>query len=78
MQKLLTGEVRLPGFSGEWKEVRLKDLGTLKGGSAFPKKYQNVISGKYPFFKVSDMNAREMESILLNANNYIDEGIVQK
>lgn len=23
MQKLLTGEVRLPGFAGEWKEVRL-------------------------------------------------------
>src|SRR5699024_10855374 len=25
MQKLLTGEVRLPGFNGEWKEIRLGD-----------------------------------------------------
>ncbi len=26
MQKLLTGEVRLPGFDGEWEEVRLNKL----------------------------------------------------
>ena len=26
MQKLLTGEVRLPGFEGEWKEVRLGSI----------------------------------------------------
>ncbi|GER73758.1 restriction endonuclease subunit S [Weizmannia acidilactici] len=75
MQKLLTGEVRLPGFEGKWKEVRIKDLGTLKGGSAFPEKYQNVISGKYPFFKVSDMNNEENEKYMLNANNYINEEI---
>jgi len=26
MQRLLTGKVRLPGFKGEWKEVRLKQI----------------------------------------------------
>lgn len=26
MQKLLTGDIRLPGFDGEWKEVRLGDI----------------------------------------------------
>ena len=26
MQRLLTGEVRLPGFEGEWEEVRLKSI----------------------------------------------------
>ncbi|WP_342399673.1 restriction endonuclease subunit S [Weizmannia sp. FSL W8-0676] len=78
MQKLLTGEVRLPGFKGKWKEVRIKDLGTLKGGSAFPEKYQNVISGKYPFFKVSDMNNEENEKYMLNANNYINEESVSE
>jgi type I restriction enzyme, S subunit len=26
MQKLLTGQVRLPGFEGEWKQVKLGDL----------------------------------------------------
>ncbi len=32
MQKLLTGEVRLPGFDGEWEEVRLGDIGQTFNG----------------------------------------------
>ena len=32
MQQLLTGQKRLPGFSGEWEEKRLGDLGATYGG----------------------------------------------
>lgn len=32
MQKLLTGEVRLPGFDGKWEEVRLGDIGKTFSG----------------------------------------------
>lgn len=32
MQQLLTGKKRLKGFSGEWKEVRLGEIGTAYGG----------------------------------------------
>lgn len=32
MQKLLTGEVRLPGFNSEWKKVRLGDIGKTFNG----------------------------------------------
>ncbi len=32
MQQLLTGEKRLPGFSGEWETWRLGDLGDTYGG----------------------------------------------
>ena len=32
MQQLLTGKKRLEGFSGEWKEVRLGEIGTAYGG----------------------------------------------
>ena len=32
MQQLLTGQTRLPGFSGEWEEKRLGDLGVTYGG----------------------------------------------
>lgn len=32
MQKLLTGEVRLAGFDGEWEEVRLGDIGQTFNG----------------------------------------------
>ncbi len=32
MQQLLTGQTRLPGFSGEWEVKRLGDLGSTYGG----------------------------------------------
>lgn len=32
MQKLLTGEVRLPGFEGEWQEVKLGRIGKTYNG----------------------------------------------
>jgi type I restriction enzyme S subunit len=32
MQQLLTGQTRLPGFSGEWEMKKLIDLGTTFGG----------------------------------------------
>ena len=32
MQELLTGRTRLSGFSGDWKEVRLGDIGYIFGG----------------------------------------------
>ena len=73
MQKLLTGEVRLPRFDGEWEEVRIKDIGVLKSGSGFPNKYQGESNGKYPFFKVSDMNIKENNKFMVMANNYINE-----
>jgi type I restriction enzyme S subunit len=35
MQQLLTGQTRLPGFSGEWEVRRLGDVAQLKNGYAF-------------------------------------------
>ncbi len=32
MQQLLTGQTRLPGFSGEWVVKRMKSLGNTYGG----------------------------------------------
>ncbi|CAM3371684.1 restriction endonuclease subunit S [Empedobacter stercoris] len=37
MQKLLSGKKRLPGFSDEWKEVKLGDLFEFKKGSGLSK-----------------------------------------
>lgn len=75
MQKLLTGEVRLPGFEGKWVSGTIKDLGILKGGSGFPERYQNEVNGEYPFFKVSDMNKLENDMFMVSANNYISHSI---
>jgi len=38
MQRLLSGEQRLPGFDGEWKEVRLGEIGCVVTGNTPPKK----------------------------------------
>jgi type I restriction enzyme, S subunit len=37
MQRLLTGEERLPGFSGAWTETTLAQIGTFKKGRNIPK-----------------------------------------
>ena len=37
MQQLLTGKKRLPGFSGEWKEVKLGEICEIKKGSQINK-----------------------------------------
>jgi len=38
MQKLLSGEVRFPGFEGEWEEVTLGEIASCKRGSVLSKK----------------------------------------
>ncbi len=37
MQQLLTGKKRLPGFSGEWEEKKLGDLGVFRKGKGIPR-----------------------------------------
>jgi type I restriction enzyme S subunit len=37
MQQLLTGQIRLPGFSGEWEVKRLGEIGSFSKGKGLPK-----------------------------------------
>jgi len=73
MQELLTGRTRLPGFAGKWSEVTAGDIGTFKGGSGFPLRFQGSEAGQFPFFKVSDMNTQNNELFMIRANNYVSE-----
>jgi type I restriction enzyme S subunit len=41
MQKLLSGEVRFSGFSDEWEDIRLGDIGEFKTSSVDKKTYKN-------------------------------------
>ncbi len=75
MQQLLTGQTRLPRFSGMWLMVKAGDIGRFRGGSGFPTKFQGGTSGEYPLFKVSDMNNEGNEIVMKTANNYISEGL---
>jgi type I restriction enzyme S subunit len=73
MQQLLTGKKRMPGFSGEWKKVRLGKVCTFKGGFGFKEQYQGVEQGDYPFIKVSDMNLQGNEKYITCSANWISE-----
>ena len=56
MQQLLTGETRLPGFSGEWETKQLGDLAHIKTGSR--NNEDKVSDGHYPFFVRSEFVER--------------------
>lgn len=53
MQKLLTGKMRLPGFHGEWKNVKIKDISKIYLGLTYTPSY---ISEGIPFLSVKDIN----------------------
>lgn len=73
VQQLLTGRTRIPGFSKPWIETTAGAVGTFKGGSGFPIRFQGARSGNYPFFKVSDMNNPGNDVFMKTARNYISE-----
>jgi type I restriction enzyme S subunit len=48
MQQLLTGQTRLPGFSGEWRDCSLGQIAHIKTGSR--NNEDKIEDGAYPFF----------------------------
>lgn len=66
-------ELRLEGFSGEWEETTLGELGTFRSGVGFPEREQGGTIG-LPFYKVSDLSAPGNELQLQSANHYVTEG----
>ncbi|MFN4909171.1 MAG: restriction endonuclease subunit S [Bacteroidota bacterium] len=56
MQQLLTGQTRLPGFSGEWEVKRLGEIANIKTGSR--NNEDKIEDGEYPFFVRSEIVER--------------------
>lgn len=55
MQQLLTGQTRLPGFSGEWEVKRLEDvLDKIIGGGTPSRSNPNYWGGEIPWVTVKD------------------------
>lgn len=59
----------------DWITVELKEVCEIYSGTGFPKKYQGLKEGKYPFYKVGDIskNVQNGFRILKWSDNYIDE-----
>jgi type I restriction enzyme, S subunit len=55
MQQLLTGQTRLPGFSGEWEVKRLGDVSAMGSGGTPTSSVSAYYDGDYPWVSISDM-----------------------
>ena len=64
-------------FRAHWKVVQLVEIADVRAGSAFPIKYQGNIEGKYPFYKVSDMNLTGNETLMRASNNWVEKNTVK-
>ena len=58
MQQLLTGKKRLPGFSEEWKEVKLGDIGEIQTGNTPSKSDSENWDGEYYWCTAEDMKSK--------------------
>lgn len=63
-------EKRFPGFTDDWEQRKLGDIGKARSGVGFPDAEQGGVTG-IPFFKVSDMNLDGNENEMTVANNYV-------
>ncbi|MDE5623525.1 MAG: restriction endonuclease subunit S [Alistipes sp.] len=83
MQQLFPAEgktvpaLRFPEFqnAGEWTKIPLSQIGEVLQGYGFPETYQGKLSGKYPFYKVSDISKAVQggSNFISSAANYIDD-----
>lgn len=55
MQALLTGQLRLPGFSGGWEERRLFELAEMGSGGTPLSSVAEYYDGDIPWVSISDM-----------------------
>jgi type I restriction enzyme S subunit len=55
MQQLLTGQTRLPGFSGEWAVKRLGDLAEMGSGGTPSSANGTYYGGDIPWVAIADM-----------------------
>ena len=69
--------LRFKGFTDEWEQRKLGELGCCQSGIGFPDKEQGGEIG-IPFYKVSDMNIYGNEQEMLISNNYVTLEQIQK
>ena len=78
MQQIFAQKLRFAKFTDDWKNCKFKDLGTVKSGVGFSTKYQGHLDLEYNLYKVSDMNLKGNEKIMVKSNNTIDDFILNE
>lgn len=68
MQQLLTGKKRLAGFTGEWKEVRLGDLGFIIRGVGFKPEQVSIV---YKNGYICLLRSNNVDKACINYDNVI-------
>ena len=77
MQELLTGKNRMPGFTGEWRKCKLKDVLTVGHGQS--QHTIEDINGKYPILATGGIIGRtnsflyDQPSVLIGRKGTIDK-----
>lgn len=70
MQQLLTGKRRLKGFEGEWKEVKLGEIGTFFKGNGVPK--NKIIGVGHKCLTYGDLYTK-YNFVISNVKSFIDD-----
>ena len=72
MKKLLTGEVRLPGFKGKWKKVRLGTIGSFLKGKGISK--SEVIDKGIPCIRYGEIYTTH-DNFIKEFKSYISRNV---
>lgn len=70
MQQLLTGKKRLPGFTGEWKKVKLGEITTFLSCNTFSREQMNNVSGNLKNVHYGDVLVKY--SFIVDVSKYKD------
>ena len=70
-------EIRFAGFTDDWEQRKLGEVGSCQSGIGFPDSEQSGKEG-IPFFKVSDMNINGNEYELKYSNNYVTDEQIKR
>jgi type I restriction enzyme S subunit len=77
MQQLLTGQIRLPGFSGEWEVKRLGELGEIRSGGTPSTTQPHFWDGEVPWCTPTDITALRGYKYLVNTARMISSAGLQ-
>ena len=70
MNNMKKPKIRFKGFTDDWEQRKLGELGKTRSGIGFPDAEQGGKEG-VPFYKVSDMNNVGNEHEMVAANNHV-------